>query len=197
MITTEAIDRYLLLQFGGVDEGAIGDSYEKYCTEIANAINPPQSCHHLVDIGGGLGGPSLLLALRTGATLHIVDGDDSDGIAEKRCQDKPFNSFSVTEQFLNANGLQSERIRFHHLSVDGIPEGVDLVTSFAAWGFHFPLEQYLPIIGKIRKNGRLVIELRVQKNEIEKLKPWFTVLGQKQLTEKKIRYVLRRNATPF
>lgn len=168
MIIPEEAIPYIHLQVGGIDKNRLPDSYFEYiqfASRTARALLP-KSANHIVDIGGGLSGASMLLALATGATLHIVDGDESDGIPEHKCQDKPFNSFAVTERFLNANGLPSDRIRFHHLTVDALPNPVDMIVSFASWGFHFPLDRYLPAIHHLPIGGAMVIDLREQKNEI-------------------------------
>lgn len=202
IIPAEAIP-YIQLQVGGIDEESlpIDEAYARHCQQIADNIqdlfyvNPLLLGYHIVDIGGGLAGASMLLAKDSGATLHIVDGDEADGIPERRCEDKSFNSFAVTKAFHHANGF--ERTVFHHLSLDHLPETIQMVVSFASWGFHFPLNRYMSIIGKMPPGAPMVIDLRSQKNKIEKLAPYFYMPQLETINWKRIRCYMIRNEVPY
>lgn len=198
-IPTSALE-YVKIQYGGAKGNDLATEYREYCAGKTESITPflPPVVKNIVNIGGGMSGIAIsLLTENPNAILHIVDGDEEHGVAEKKCGDKPYNSFAATKEFFLANKITEDRVQFHSLSVDDIPPRVDVVVSFAAWGFHFPLETYLPIVGKIKRGGLMVIDLRIQKNEIEKLAPYFSILEQKEISHKMMRYFLKRNNAAF
>lgn len=203
IVPPEAL-KFIALQSGYVDQSALPGSYIDACFNRAKPITPLLMSQPLaskpafVDIGGGMAGTSLILAKQFGATLHIVDGDSPDGIPDRLCEDQPFNSFAAAREFIEANGFPGDDLFFHRLSVAYLPQVINLVVSFASWGFHFPLDRYISIIGRLPYyRGLLVVDLRRGKNEDHKLAPYFDTVDIVNVSAKCDRFYLRRNGKPY
>jgi hypothetical protein len=193
---------FAILQASCPEDETLDAVYGEHCHKIFDTVKDfvPDPCKRIVDIGGGLAGPSLLLAKETGASLYVIDGDEEHGLPEKRCQDQPFNSFNATKAFQKANGMSARKLICLPLTLDGLPATVDMVVSFAAWGFHFRVERYLAIAAKMNAGAKLVLDLRTDHRgtqDMVTLAPYFNQVSRLTLSEKRIRTFYERNDAPF
>lgn len=134
---------------------------------LAPAV-PPQASH-ILDIGCGVAGIDVLLYqhYRRNAmlTFSLLDRTQTDlrlryGFASRG---EFYSSLEVARELMIANGVSSERIRLVPAQ-EGyeVPvREVDLALSLRAWGFHFPVETYLPeVMRALRPGGWLIIDVR-------------------------------------
>jgi len=129
---------------------------------------PPQ-VDHILDIGSGVAGIDALLFqhYRRDATItfSLLDRTQTDarlryGFAGRG---EFHNSLDVARDLLIANGVRSECIRLvpAQAGYDVPVRDVDLALSLRAWGFHFPVETYLPeVMHALRPGGWLIIDVR-------------------------------------
>ncbi len=134
---------------------------------LAQAL-PPQATH-LLDVGCGIAGIDALLyqhyrrdrALR----FSLLDRTQIDSRLRYGFAGRAdfYNSLEVARELLIANQVSAERIRLIPARDDyTIPtQDVDLALSLRAWGFHFPVETYLPaVMNALRPGGWLIIDVR-------------------------------------
>ncbi len=134
---------------------------------LAHAL-PPQATH-ILDVGCGIASIDALLyqhyrrdrALR----FSLLDRTQIDSRLRYGFAGRAdfYNSLEVARELLIANGVSSERIRLI-LAQEGyaVPvQDVDLALSLRAWGFHFPVETYLPaVMNSMRPGAWLIIDVR-------------------------------------
>lgn len=122
----------------------------------------PATCDLSLDIGSGLGGINILLCQHYAEKLgkvpriHLLDGDGSPQVRQHRL---PFNDISLALNFLSRHGVRqvsfSTPQRFVEVGC------FDLVISFAAWGFHIPVNEYLSyVLNHIHEDTILVVDAR-------------------------------------
>jgi SAM-dependent methyltransferase len=143
---------------------------------LANIV-PPKYC---LDIGSGIGRVSVYLNnffAWPKTKYWLLDGDSGDQqIAGMNYEPKRafYNSRKATHEFCTANGLTN----FEFINMDEfepIPtDRFDLCYSCKAIGFHWPLKDYLAILGYAAKAGaHLFFELRSKdKDHYKEEKRW-------------------------
>jgi len=131
----------------------------KNTDEIFSSVTPKK----VVDIGSGIGRASVFLKNYYSwneTEFHFIDGNEGDvqlyGVRSK--ENEFYNSFDVAKFFCNANNLTRLTLwdAREKKWVTDLHE-VDLIYSFLAIGFHWPLEMYLNDIYKISLAGTYVI----------------------------------------
>ncbi len=134
---------------------------------LAHAL-PPQATH-ILDVGCGIAGIDALLYQHyrrdRGLRFSLLDRTQIDarpryGFAR---QADFYNSLEVARELLIANGVSGERIRLMSAQEGyAVPaQDVDLALSLRAWGFHFPVETYLPaVMNALQPGGWLIIDVR-------------------------------------
>jgi hypothetical protein len=129
---------------------------------------PPQ-VGHILDIGCGVASIDALLFqhYRRDAKLSfsLLDRTQTDSRLRYGFASRAdfYNSLEAARELLVANGISAERIRLI-AAQEGfeVPvREVDLALSLRAWGFHFPVETYLPaVMNALRPGGWLIIDVR-------------------------------------
>lgn len=120
-----------------------------------------------LDVGAGLGRASVFFFIALGweDTMFILADGDSGSVqfAGMRAGKAEFyNSLKATESYCQANGLQKfKTFNLEQLAWDKLPRKPDLVYSFKALGFHWPLNSFLEdVYPALAKKCRLIFELR-------------------------------------
>lgn len=122
----------------------------------------PAQIHNSLDIGCGLAGFDVLLWRKYHGFMYLLDRDAFEKKPVYGFGESPsaYCKFDQVEEMMRANDvfkLDFETI----LSVFEMIPTVDLVTSFIAWGFHFPVDVYLSEVARVlRPGGRLIIDIR-------------------------------------
>ena len=127
----------------------------------------------VVSIGPGLAGLEVMLS-------HYINSID-DSYPEIILVDKSgidpihfgyhrhaavYNSLELAKRILTANGHPAENVKAIDASsanclLDTHAGTVDLITSLLAWGFHFPVDAYLPLAKELlNPSGRIIIDIR-------------------------------------
>jgi len=156
LVLPDGIDRYLRQQRSEV---ASADGYvaaiEGEFALLRDRLVPGDA----LDIGCGLGGMSALIAHHCGGMLHLMDGT---GWADRRTGFGPdmdaFNDMHLTAEMMRLNGVA--RYKPWPIGAADIPP-VDNIVSLLSWGWHYPVETYLPLARRIlRPGGRLILDIR-------------------------------------
>jgi len=117
---------------------------ENYCDMLFKSI--PKDIKTICDVGGGIGGISVVLAQR-GYKVVILekngfDEDKRKGGFNTKESFAAYNTEEVTKKIWIASGLKETD--FNYINVDkpfDFPV-CDLVFSSLSWGFHYPLGTY-------------------------------------------------------
>lgn len=131
------------------------------------SISRPKNC---LDIGSGIGRVSVFLHKSyawPGTKYWLLDGDSgTTQIAGMNYTPSQafYNSMQATKDFCQANGLAN----FETINISAspkMPNGLfDLCYSCKAIGFHWPLKDYLDLLGSATApNAHLFLELRSKK----------------------------------
>jgi SAM-dependent methyltransferase len=114
----------------------------------------------IVDIGSGIGRASVWLKKKMkwkAATFILVDGNSGenqyDEIRKKRGE--YYNNWEMAEKFCHDNGIKYV-VMCDPEKIKGIHCKFDLVYSFLAVGFHWPLDFYLNDIADMCNKGCLL-----------------------------------------
>lgn len=121
----------------------------------------------IVDIGAGNSVLDIMLhKYHPNSTMYLVDRnkfvnpslDPTWPSAESPCW---HHSWKIVEDAIQANNL--DRSKFHFLDVaDPWTMEADMITSFMAWGMHFPKEMYWDrVLGSLKVGGRLVMDINI------------------------------------
>ncbi len=134
---------------------------------------------NVLEIGAGLGRGSMWLERRFGwkkTNFWLADGEGRQrpevrGLNDKEAPDAFYNSFIGARTFMEANGVEGERIKFvdmvrasrkdeiARLRKSGVK--FDLAYSFRAVGFHWPTWEALNMFHEfIKPNARVVLDMR-------------------------------------
>lgn len=124
---------------------------------IASQVStPPATC---VDIGGGLGGVSAMLARVWPQTEFVIlDRDGHEGRKVNFSNEEPFgkyNQLALTSQFLRSGKIKHTTC---NVDIQPPPAKVDLAFSVLSWGFHYPVSTHLDWVAGA--TPRLVIDCR-------------------------------------
>lgn len=116
----------------------------------------------VLDIGCGLGGPSVFLQRLCGGTLYALDGTGwSPWRVGFRRSMRPYNDLALTAQLLEMNGVDDYvLIDVDQAGHQPLP-AVDNVVSFLSWCWHYPAAAYLERVRTcLRPGGRIVVDIR-------------------------------------
>ena len=127
----------------------------------------PSALRATLDIGCGLAGFDILLWRARKPFVWLLDRDAFEEKPRYGYGEKPsaYCRWAEVERMLETNGVpRSDWFALRDLT--GQPKSVDLVTSFIAWGFHFPVSAYLDSVAEIlHPGGRLIIDIRTTEVE--------------------------------
>lgn len=125
----------------------------------------PRPVRRVADIGCGYAFFDLFLARETEAEVLLIDletnGQRHFGFAGEGAA---YSSLAAARAMLLANGVAPGRIRTLNPALEAPEDAgpVDLVVSFLACGFHFPVDAYVPFLRRALEPGGLaVFDLRL------------------------------------
>ena len=121
----------------------------------------------MLEIGCGLGVPSLMAHLKTGCEVHLIDKSiDLDDHCEPNWSNHSIDGGSayscnldVTKSFFVDNGAAMDKIHLmekDEFTWDKIPP-FDFVLSKSSWGVHYHLSEYWDGVAEKLKPGGFVI----------------------------------------
>lgn len=127
---------------------------DKYLSEI----NPK----NILDIGAGIGRASVYLhnKYKWGDSHYfLLDGDGGDTQYDQLRTEKGeyYNSFECAKLFCESNGLKITQLNANDNWINHIKKPLDLIYSFLAIGFHWPITFYLEDIYSVSKKDSLII----------------------------------------
>ena len=121
---------------------------------------------NILDLGCGLGRMSIFLNKKRPSDSKYYLADSSE-VPESAAAygwnpgDSWYNDLNLTKEFCELNGLNNFEII--DLKSGGLHklENIDLVFSFLAVGFHYPIESYLAVLKQIMaKDGLMIFGVR-------------------------------------
>lgn len=165
---------YLKLQRGDLDH--LSHDFEQWLPAYRSAllqtlqnIKPylPEKCNTLLDIGSGLGGIDILLnqhyreATGKKPEVYLLDGDSD--VPERVIHNQPFNNRVLALGFQYRHGVNAQALIPEFLGQTKVGE-FDLVVSFAAWGFHIPVKDYLDyVMDHTNRDTAFIVDARHSK----------------------------------
>ena len=128
----------------------------------------PKQANAILDVGCGIGGIDALLYEHYGRSndlcFYLLDRTQQDeqiGYGYRNRADF-YNSFDVTREFLNSNGVPEQSLVTLEAREDAdidLRGPVDLVISLISWGFHYPVATYLDRSYELLKPGGRLISI--------------------------------------
>lgn len=156
IIFPESAEKYIQLQCNG-DKSLYTDMPEmKWANEYICKYNPKRA----LDIGSGIGRASVFISKNylPDCWFYLLDGDGGDkqfdGVRVRPYE--YYNSFGAANEFCSVNNVKHTVVDAGGSWIYQI-SNVDLVFSFLAIGFHWPLSFYLNCIYEILNPGRLAV----------------------------------------
>jgi len=159
------------------------DIIKDYDTDMQKEFNDikeylPNKCDNILDIGCGLCGMDVLLAMyyNNDVTLNLVDKDVIEDIIYYGYKEKTsfYNSFTIAEKILRSNKIN--KFRFINANCGSALVGLekqDLIISLLSCGYHYPVETYIEKINELlTDDGVLIIDIRENTKGIETVKKY-------------------------
>ena len=143
-----------------------------------NSILPflPKKINQIIDIGCGLGGIDILLSRHfNNPLIYMIDKNKiSDKIIYGFTNEKSFyNNFEILNKIMEMNKIDN----YHLIDSDNfkVIKDTDLIISFLACGFHFPLSVYFEkIFNSLNDKGVFICDIRKgQKEQIKLIELYF------------------------
>lgn len=166
-------ERYIQLQCNGDKSRYIHPPEIDFIDSHLRGLNP--RC--VLDLGCGLGRIGVYLLKRYGwkdARFVMADGDSGDvQLANLQTGKNDFyNSMDATNEFCKANGMENvEFLNLEKQGWDAMKFAPDLVASFYAFGFHWPIDYCLDAIYPcIEESCLLLFGMRVN---VEAYRGWY------------------------
>ena len=167
--------RYLHVSQSVVDPEQYKIMCESEWNVIKNHIKNPQK---VLELGCGLGRMSIFINSMLKNNAHYILADSNGSWSGIKFGWNPvkkyYNDLNATSNFAVLNGLQNFSIfdlETNHLS--DLSE-IDLVISFLAVGFHFPIENYLEkLLDITTKNVTMIFGVRVGQYKIKDFNRYF------------------------
>lgn len=97
-----------------------------------------QLVESILDIGCGVGISTCSLAKKFQASIAVIDGTGDASVQSGRGTNGPWNDMAVTKAMLEENGVEAV---IYNIG-DEIRGKFDLITSYASWGWHYPISTY-------------------------------------------------------
>lgn len=118
--------------------------------------------HYVMDIGAGIGRASVYLHNKykwDNTIFYLLDGNGGEIQYDqlRTGKDEFYNSFYCAKLFCENNGLKIIQLNANKEWISYITKSIDLIYSFLAIGFHWPIDFYLDDIYSISKIGALII----------------------------------------
>ncbi|QUS57509.1 class I SAM-dependent methyltransferase [Pseudovibrio brasiliensis] len=170
---TEKHRNFLLCQrtdLIGKDEDAVLRLYRKHLAKAVKMLRmhaPTLSSKgRFLDIGCGLGFGVLVLKEIYGPEHQFVGIDKNGKDTEIRYGFQPeaeiYNDLQRTSENLHLNGILKSNLELIDLNEHPFPDGIfDIVVSFLAYGWHFPISTYLQNLKKVTRKGSVIyLDLR-------------------------------------
>jgi hypothetical protein len=158
MIVPPSALPFIRQQRTGVDPARYGEVIAAEFAEIEPHL--PEAAATIIDIGCGVAGIGVHLHRRyPGAQLYLVDRTERAARVPYGYGDGSFyNSLEAAGELLIANGVPADRVSA--LDPAGELPPADLVVSLLAWGFHLPVETYLPRL-RLNPGAVVVLDIRI------------------------------------
>lgn len=126
---------------------------------------PPNS--KIIDIGAGNSVLDLFLhKYLPDSEFYLVDRNNfitPQASPQYPTRDNPcwLHSWNIVEDAINSSNI--DRSKFTFLDIDDDwPTEVDMITSYMAWGMHFPKDVYWSrVLKSLKKGGRLLIDVNI------------------------------------
>lgn len=134
-----------------------------------NYNNKLKNSKVVVEVGSGIGIHSLLLSQAyPDITFYLVDRNKVEPHFNLNFYNEDrhgfYNDFSVTEDCINASGLDKSKFIFLN-PTDDWPQDIDLVYSFMSYCWHYGKKHYWNKIQScLNTNGNLVLDIFYQSN---------------------------------
>ena len=148
-------------------------AYSLFCAKEFELIKPYiGSPKNVLDLGCGIGRMSVYLhtQLRDDSIHYILaDGNDESLFKIKygwnNKKSRYYNSINLMNLFAESNGLKNFRsVNLQKESIEDL-RNIDLIMSFLAVGFHFPIEEYLETL-KISASSDCVMIFGIRKKSV-------------------------------
>lgn len=201
MLIPDLTRMYLRVQCGyvpqpkGQTDAEFDAAYKAALQERYDNIAPhlPDTARYTMDIGGGMSGIGLKFREKYGRDLHhyVVDGLLDPAFVESH--NSTFSSAPALAEYYFANGSPVTAVSPNTLNFG--PCRYDIVTSFAAWGFHIEPDVYLPrVVSSLADAYTVIIDVRRGNHEwVEQFQDAFDASGTIIFSNQKLaRYVWRR-----
>jgi hypothetical protein len=174
VVVSDSQFEYLRLQKGSLSDlahdrerwqAAYEADLQKTYTDIRKHL--PAICWGVLDIGSGLGGIDILLTRHYSDSppyIHLLDGENDE--PRMRLHRHTFNSMRVARDFLVTNGVRPDRFGYFTTGTDNLPRPYDLVLSLGSWCFHYPPDDYLPLLlcgGGLHMDSVIIVDVRTRK----------------------------------
>lgn len=167
------------------NEVDVESSYFGIMEENAQKILPhiPINTRVLMDIGCGIAGVNIFLYEKLNLEkIYLLDKSAVDESIWYMFKEKGafYNSLELAKQTMVDNGVPEHVVEPITAPDDGVirvAEGsTDLIISTISWGYHYPIEIYLPSVNKIlSESGILILDVRHNTNGLEVLAQNFDI----------------------
>ena len=162
LIIPDAAVQYIRFQRSRYNRSRVPDPKEvkrRYAAHVAEDYatmkdHLPEKVEKIIEVGCGVAALQVFLKHHyPESRLELLDADvitAEGGAGYHRDKRELYNSRSITEALLGANGVKIDR--WHDVGTKELLEA-DLIISMASWGYHYPLSSY-------RAKGFAIIDLR-------------------------------------
>lgn len=193
MIVEKKHFEYLVIQHGKVSDArhdfelwrsAYRTSLDGVFDSIRAAL--PAKCDSVLDIGSGLGGIDILVALHYSPqpSIYLLDGVDDPPVVKNSFT--TFSNLTVARDFLRKNGVLT--VNPDDAVVFKPGRKYDLIHSYFAYGFHIHPGNYLRDIKDVMHKDTVCI-FDVRRSKREWLREFIEVLGQPKVLHQAEKYV--------
>ena len=171
MIVPESAIKYIKLQrtnyakSDNIKDDFIADIHTDFDT-IKDYL--PNTVNNILDIGCGVAGIDVLFdKYYNKPNIFLLDKTENKTVFYGFNPHGSFyNSLNISESMLTENGCDKDRVHLIEATDDfdiNTPPNLkfDIVMSFISWGFHYPIETYLPkVMDLLTDDGVVIIDLR-------------------------------------
>lgn len=123
----------------------------------------PEHKSSILNIGAGFGGHDLYLGKHyKNAKFSLIEGTKTVPKSHSgfREDTQPYRNGNIAVRLLRANGIPARLYPVSQVTSDVIIP-TDFVVSLCAWGHHFPISTYLPLVQRsLTRGGHVLVDLR-------------------------------------